>query len=372
MHRVPRKITSMEPRPKMTFSFWRMLGWNCLGGLIAPLLSMWFDPGWDWNRLLQATLTGMAYSHTIGTLATFTLIFALPYYKRGCGRGLWAFVVGTLLVLAVVGSLLASVLLVAFGVAGARGYWNLVWESLQFALPITLGIGVTSGLIRDLKARLENSNRMLRERETEKEKAVQLATEARLASLESRVHPHFLFNALNSISSLIREDPVRAERLIERMAALLRFSLDSSHSGFVPLGREIQIVEDYLEIEKVRFGDRLRFSVTLPGELRSAGVPPLSVQTVVENAVKFAVAPRREGGSVAVSTETSGGVLRIIVWDDGTTFDLQAAPAGHGLENLQQRLHASFPAGATLSLQPAGEGKSVVLTMPLRMLEAAA
>src|SRR5205823_3935058 len=125
----------------------------------------------------------------------------------------------------------------------------------------------------------------------ERERALKLATEARLSSLESRIHPHFLFNTLNSISSLIQEDPVRAERLIERMAALLRFSLDSTNAGLVPLYQEMKIVRDYLEIERARFGDRLGFEVNIPAEFDRFEVPPLAIQTLVENSVKYAVSP---------------------------------------------------------------------------------
>ncbi len=84
----------------------------------------------------------------------------------------------------------------------------------------------------------------------------------RLASLQSRVHPHFLFNTINSISSLVHEDPERAEDMLTRMAALLRFSLDSAQPGLVPVERELNIVRDYLEIERARFGERLRYEIS--------------------------------------------------------------------------------------------------------------
>ena len=149
------------------------------------------------------------------------------------------------------------------------------------------------------------------------------ATEAQLASLESRIHPHFLFNTINSVSSLIHEDPDRAERLLERMAALLRFSLDANQSGLVPLEREMKIVSDYLEIEKTRFGDRLRFKVECSPAIAHMGIPPLSVQTLVENSVKFAVAPRREGGQILVRASAENNHLEIAVWDDGAPFFAQ-------------------------------------------------
>ena len=122
-----------------------------------------------------------------------------------------------------------------------------------------------------------------------------------LASLESRIHPHFLFNTLNSISSLIPEDPARAERLVEQMAALLRFSLDANQSGLVPLASELKIVGDYLEIERARFGDRLRYQIDVPADLNESQIPPLSLQTLVENSVKYAIAPDRAGGEIRIT-----------------------------------------------------------------------
>ena len=337
-----------------------MLAWNCLGALIAPVLGMWFIPHWSISAFWRTLLTGLAYSQTIGTMATATFILVFPRLKGRSGGSTWWLVIACLLVLAVLGSYVATALLVVFRVVPIRFYWSYSLQSMQFALPITLGLGVVTGLLQNLHRRLDRSNQLLREREAERERAVQLATEARLSSLESRVHPHFLFNALNSISSLIREDPVRAERLIERMAALLRFSLDSSNGGTVPLGREMKIVGDYLEIEKARFGDRLQFSIAVDSEVEGSAVPALAVQTLVENAVKFAVAPRREGGSIEVSAQAADGVLRVEVWDDGALFDLASVPVGHGLENLQQRL------GSSLSIEPRDGGKAVVMCIPLR------
>ncbi len=362
----------MDASQKKSFSFWRMFGWNCVGGLIAPVLALWFDRGWTGSSLVRTTLMGMAYSHTIGTLATITFIGVLPFYKRRNATYTWALVLSTLVALGVLGSLIATGIIVLLGILPARNYWALARGSMQIALPITLGLGVVSGMLQELNRRLDHSNQLLRERETERERAVQLATEARLASLESRVHPHFLFNALNSIASLIREEPERAERLIEKIAALLRASLDSSRNGLVPLGLEMKIVDDYLEIEKARFGPRLQFSLMVPAELETAGVPSLSVQTLVENAVKFAVSPRREGGVIEVSATAGAGVLQVQVWDDGGGFDLQAAPPGHGLENLQGRLGALFGPGAELSVSRERDGTAVTLAMPLRKVEVSA
>jgi LytS/YehU family sensor histidine kinase len=196
--------------------------------------------------------------------------------------------------------------------------------------------------------------------ELARERALKLATEARLASLESRIHPHFLFNTLNSISALIHIDPVKADEQLQRLSGLLRFALDSAETPQVALGREVKIVQDYLEIEKTRFGERLRITVSVAEELWGLTVPPLAIQTLVENSVKHVIAPSRAGGEVRVSGEWAAGRLRIVVDDGGPGVAGGALPAGRGLDNLRARLQVLYGDGARLEFLPG----RVVLEVP--------
>src|SRR5262249_45255583 len=152
--------------------------------------------------------------------------------------------------------------------------------------------------------------------------------EAQLRSLESRIHPHFLFNTLNSISALIAVNPGRAEQIVGRLATLLRASLDTSNQPLIPLHQELAMVESYVDIERVRLGDKLRGSLAVPAELQSAKVPPMSVQALVENAVKHGIAPKSVGGEVRVTVSADNGSLRIKVRDSGPGFELTAIPVG--------------------------------------------
>jgi two-component system sensor histidine kinase AlgZ len=249
--------------------------------------------------------------------------------------------VGLLIAIAAAGLLLAFVIMAAIGIV-SWNFWTQYFGALRIACVITLIIGVTMYIYETYKHRLEASGRELEARRQEAERAHQTAVQARLASLESRIHPHFLFNTLNSITALIREDPPRAEQLVERLAALLRFSLDSNQKSLTTLGRELKIVVDYLEIEKARFGDRLTYTIDIPEALRESEVPPMSIQTLVENSVKFAVSPRREGGRIEVSARSSGGELEILVADDGPGFTETGFAEGHGLDTLQSRIAAQF------------------------------
>jgi LytS/YehU family sensor histidine kinase len=204
----------------------------------------------------------------------------------------------------------------------------------------------------------------LHEKEIAEERAQKLAVEARLRSLESRIQPHFLFNTLNSISSLIAVDPARAEQIVGRLAGLLRASLDTSDRTLIPLREELAMVESYLEIERVRFGDKLHESAAVPDELLDAKVPPMSVQTLVENAVKHGITPRTGGGEVRVIARADNSGLRIEVCDSGPGFDLSVVPPGHGLENLVQRLDALFGDKARLNVFRRESDSVVEMVLP--------
>ena len=135
-----------------------------------------------------------------------------------------------------------------------------------------------------------------------------------------------------------------------RLAALLRASLDTSNQPLIPLRQELTIVESYVDIERVRFGDKLRGSVEVPAELHDAKVPPMAVQSLVENAVKYGITPQSCGGELVIAASAENGNLRIEVRDTGPGFDLAAVPAGHGLDNLVERLHALFGEKARLNV----------------------
>jgi signal transduction histidine kinase len=200
--------------------------------------------------------------------------------------------------------------------------------------------------------------------ELQRGRADRMTLEARLASLEARLHPHFLFNTLNAIAELVHEDPVRAERTVERLATLLRASLDATGRGLVPLAQELDLVRDYLEIEKERLGARLAYDVAVPSTTAAWLVPPLAVQTLVENSIKHAIAPRASGGRVRVDAAVDGERVIIGVWDDGPGFANGASVPGHGLDNLEGRLAARFGEAAALAVSRKDGGTLVTITLP--------
>jgi two-component system sensor histidine kinase AlgZ len=159
------------------------------------------------------------------------------------------------------------------------------------------------------------------------------------AQLESRTQPHFLFNVLNTISSLIHDDAELAERTIARLSDILRHALRASHEGTVPLSRELEIVDQYLEIQRARFGPKLRFEIAVAPDTRAVRIPPFLVHPLVENAVLHGVASRREGGSLRISCARRGDDIAIRVDDDGPGPGASKhRGTGTSLADLAQRL----------------------------------
>jgi hypothetical protein len=211
------------------------------------------------------------------------------------------------------------------------------------------------------------------ERERRQQEIEALASDAELRALRAQINPHFLFNALTTIGYLIQTTPSRALETLMRLTSLLRGVL-RSEGAFTTLGRELDIVEAYLDIERARFEQRLRVRIDVASGLRDLRVPPLLLQPLVENAVKHGIAPLREGGEVAVSaqlqtTHPQGPRLTLTVRDTGAgcvpeELD-RRQQAGVGLRNVERRLSCQYGEQATLTTRTApGRGTTVTIVMP--------
>jgi LytS/YehU family sensor histidine kinase len=163
---------------------------------------------------------------------------------------------------------------------------------------------------------------------------------------------------------LIPSDPVRAEDTVGKLASLLRFSLNANHKGLIPLSQELKIVRDYLEIEKTRFAGRLRYEIEVPEALEDAKVPPLALQSLVENSVKHVVSERQQGATIQISGSRDSNRIRLDVIDDGPGFSLDAITPEHGLGNLIARLELLFGADGQLEVTRAGDKTIVRLSFP--------
>ena len=190
-------------------------------------------------------------------------------------------------------------------------------------------------------------------RESELIRALQLA-ELRL--LKSQLNPHFLFNALNTVRSLISDDPVRAQGAVTRLANTLRYTLTSGQDELVTLAQELEIVQDYLELESLRFEERLKIDCNVTAGARRVRIPVMLLQTVVENAIKHGIGALPAGGALKIRGELIGGVLKLEIENPRPVLPLQQSREGIGLHNAAERLRLLFGEHASIDVdlsQPA-------------------
>jgi len=193
-------------------------------------------------------------------------------------------------------------------------------------------------------------------------------TEAQLKLLQGQIEPHFLFNTLANVQSLIDFDPERAKLMLERFTDYLRSSLGQLRGEQTTLAQEFAMLEAYLGLMQLRMGERLQTRLDLPAELAGIALPPLLLQPLVENAIHHGLEPKIEGGTITVSARRADGRLCIRVADDGQGLDGPRRRPGNGvaLDNIRARLAAAFGPGATLDLLPRdGGGTLAHLSIPL-------
>src|SRR5579884_3223071 len=315
---------------------------NTAAAVMNTLLYGWFEQRFDARELRHVLATGLVYSFSIGTPAAFAMPVVLRRVANRPTAVRLLAVVAAVLLAAVAGCVFTTEVL---AVTGAYPHaWHEIGFVLRICLVVAAALGIGVFFFENLFARL-------REQQIDAERARKLAAEAQVAALQARVHPHFLFNTLNSISSLIPDDPARAEELIGRFSALLRRSLNTDPHNLVPLAQELQIARDYLEIERARCGERLHWSFTIDPDLNDIEVPLLAVQCLVENSVRHAIAPAPDGGDIVVAARRAQPGVTLEIEDSDPGFRLDDAPPGHAVNNLALRLKTMFGPAAVLETE---------------------
>jgi Histidine kinase len=224
---------------------------------------------------------------------------------------------------------------------------NLPWKALLSLLVFVAiaGFGVAGSRTREV-----------RRAEARTERAETLRAEARLAALRAQLNPHFILNVLHSLVGLAERDPALTARALERLGTTLRYALRVQRSAVdtVPLRDELAFTLDYLELERLRLGDRLETRLAISDSLLDRPIPAFVLQPLVENSVRHAIAPRARGGVVAITAEETAGALALTVEDDGAPRPAPDAPwrddGGVGLRLLRDRLDALYGPAATLEL----------------------
>jgi len=209
------------------------------------------------------------------------------------------------------------------------------------------------------------SLRHTREARRDETKMKLALSEAELRALESQLNPHFLFNCLNSIRGMVSENPPQAQDMITRLANILRYNLQRDRRHTVPLAAEVEIVSDYLALESIRFESRLRVQIDIDDAAREVPVPPMLLQTLVENAIKHGVEDLPSGSEISIRASFDNGSLRIAVENEGVLIEPHASSTRIGLTNARERLRILYGERATLQLAPSPNGRvSATLLIP--------
>lgn len=221
-------------------------------------------------------------------------------------------------------------------------------------------------IAQDITERKEAENSRLKEQQVRRMSAERQVVETQLRMLQAQIEPHFLFNTLANIISLIDKEPKSAKNTLQHLTRSLRLSLERSRENESTLEQEAKMLRDYLSIFKMRLGPRLDFTIEIPVELLQLPFPPMLLQPLVENAIKHGIEPKVEGGSIAIKAKKLDSLLRLSVSDTGLGFSDPMNPQGLGLENVKARLQALYNVNASLILEeniPCGA--TAIIEVPL-------
>ena len=233
---------------------------------------------------------------------------------------------------------------------------NLDWALMTYSAIV--GVSYALGYYRESRARAIRAAHL----------ETRLA-EARLKTLEAELHPHFLFNTLHAISSLVHTQPDAADRMISRLSDLLRITFSRSDAACIPLHEELEFLQKYLEIEQTRFQDRLAVDYDIDPDTLDAEVPRLILQPLVENAIKHGVAPHTGPGAISIGSRRDGERLCLVVRDNGMGLSGGARARLHGgvgLSNTRDRLECLYGADHALDFRESNPGLTVEMRLPFR------
>lgn len=332
-----------------TLKYWycQALGWIAFGalGLTLNVLS-----GGRFRVLLITHILFILYS--IGLTHLFRRQIQKRRARNQRGASLWLFLAAGVSLISVIQTVL--IILTSSLASSLMGHDDQPGWPLSVIAALEWGMFMGTGIWTVLYIRLTEKRRQ-EIREVELKLALR---EAELRALESQINPHFLFNCLNSIRALVLIEPARAQDMLTRLANVLRHSLRHDRQHTVPLASEIEAVSDYLALEAVRFEERLRVQIAVDPAAAQCAVPPMLLQTLVENAIKHGIAQVVGNGDLIVRAEHRDGVIRLTVENTGQLSDAPASPNQFGIANTRERLRLLYGDQASLILNN-GNGRVI-------------
>jgi two-component system LytT family sensor kinase len=234
------------------------------------------------------------------------------------------------------------------------------WDALRFYDQYIITVGVYY-VIRYFQGKQKE--------EREKSQLALKNKEMQISLLKSQINPHFLFNTLNSISTLIHSSKDQARKVITQLSDIFRYALDSHSGKMVKLADEIEFIETYIRIQQVRFGDRLKFQKMVDQSTLGLSLPPMILQPLVENSVKYGIGPKEDGGTIHLIVKHLNGSVFFEVKDDGLGIHakkiMDGSGAGVGMVNTDLRLKSYYGAAAGLRVKASEQGYSVSFSIPV-------
>jgi sensor histidine kinase YesM len=336
---------------------------NTVAGVIVGAAIAFFseEPG----AVARLIGTSVLLANAIGFATVFSARFLLPRYSE------LPKVLGVPLAVVTLlsGGAFGTLLVVLFYPLSFFYQGRLLLLLVVICSVIAALVGLIIYAYERMRDEIEESYRAAAENSVRAERLRELAARSELKALKAQINPHFLFNALNSISALIPIDPEAAERTVERLAGIFRGSLLASEKDVVAFRQELELVNAYLDIERARFGDRLTVEQDISAAALEAVVPPLVVQPIVENAVRHGVSPLIEGGRVMITARVTAGRLRVVVEDDGAGWEGVSGDElferGYGLRNVRDRLRNRYGEGSWIVVgRSDGGGTRVEIVVP--------
>ena len=315
-----------------TYIFWNAL--YLFEAHIILIVAIFFYSNWLFKFSIYIQVAG----HALGVMLYFMIMGSISYYLEDYVEGY-----------------------VYFENWKDHLFQLLKWEGLHFHDQYIITIGVYY-VIRYFQG--------LQRKEFEKSELDIKNREMQISLLKSQINPHFLFNTLNSINTLIGSSKEQARRVITQLSDIFRYALDSHGDQMVRLIHELDFIDNYIRIQQVRFGDRLKFVKQVDFSCLSVQIPPMILQPLVENSVKYGIAPKDEGGTIVLTIKRFDNMIFFEVKDDGLGSKaknvMDGSSGGVGLKNTDQRLKSIFGSGSGLRIRSNEWGYSVSFFIPFQ------
>ncbi|MBP1770988.1 MAG: histidine kinase-, gyrase and HSP90-like ATPase family protein [Holophagaceae bacterium] len=318
------------------------------------LHSHWASPritsGWIWTSILTAPLTH---------IGAFAFMAPLPWILCRRVRAPWGFILGLVLSIFIC-ELVAILLPLLDGWLYTQAH--VIFDRARLLAVYVALVGPAMMVVGGLIAARVHAEVLRKASETE-------AQIAKNRLLQGQVHPHVLFNALNGLAELVHKDPKAAEGAIRHLSDLLRRILVATEHARLPLFEERKVVTDFLALEAIRLGDRLRVTWEWDTALDGLELPPLLLQPLVENAIKHGIAPSIPGGDLVLRAQAREGAIVLEVWNSGKPFRDTGGGGGIGVRNLRSRLALNFGDKASLFIGPSAPGTLARITIEATQVE---